>query len=68
MALSFTLKSILIRAKEELWKFKFFTIAKLKNLQIKSSKRNQNPSRYHNSIANLKFQHKPKYNLSKILM
>jgi hypothetical protein len=29
----------------------------------KSSKRNQNPSRYYNSIANLKFQHKPKYHL-----
>jgi hypothetical protein len=28
----------------------------------KSSKRNQNPSRYYNSIIhNLKFQHKPKY-------
>jgi len=27
----------------------------------KSSKRNQNPSRYYKSITNLKFQHKPKY-------
>jgi hypothetical protein len=27
----------------------------------KSSKRNQNPSRSHNSITNLKFQHNPKY-------
>jgi hypothetical protein len=26
----------------------------------KSSRRNQNPSRYYNSITNLKFQHKPK--------
>jgi hypothetical protein len=35
----------------------------------KSSKRNQNPSRYYNSIiTNLKFQHKPKYYLSKILI
>jgi hypothetical protein len=34
----------------------------------KSSKRNQNPSRYYNSIANLKFQHKPKYQLKKILI
>jgi hypothetical protein len=32
------------------------------------SKRNQNPSRYHNSITNLKFQHKPKYHISKILV
>jgi hypothetical protein len=31
----------------------------------KISKRNQNPSRYYNSITNLKFQHKPKYHLSK---
>ncbi len=38
------------------------------NLQKKSSKRNQDPSRYHNSITNLKFQHKPKYRLSKILI
>jgi hypothetical protein len=34
----------------------------------KSSNRNQNPSTYHNSITNLKFQHKPKYHLSKILL
>jgi hypothetical protein len=34
----------------------------------KSSKRNQNPSRYYDSITNLKFQHKPKYHLSKILI
>jgi hypothetical protein len=26
-----------------------------------------NPSRYYNSITNLKFRHKPKYHLSKIL-
>jgi hypothetical protein len=34
----------------------------------KSSERNQNPLRYYNSITNLKFQHKPKYHLSKILL
>jgi hypothetical protein len=33
----------------------------------KSSKRNQNPSKYYNSVNNLKFKHKPKYHLSKIL-
>jgi hypothetical protein len=33
----------------------------------KFSKRNQTPSRHHNSISNPKFQHKPKYNFSKIL-
>jgi len=42
-----------------------------KNIIIKkSSKRNQNPSRYYYTsiITNLKFQHKPKYHLSKILI
>jgi hypothetical protein len=35
----------------------------------KSFKRNQNPSRYYyNSMTNLKFQHKAKYDLSKILI
>jgi len=38
------------------------SISPYKNIVFKiSSKRNQNPSRYYNSIiANLKFQHKPK--------
>jgi len=40
--------------KEELWKFKYFTMQKY-NRQKNPSKRNQNPSRYHNSITNLKF-------------
>jgi len=56
-----------LKAKEELWKFKYFTMQKY-NLQKKSSKGNQSPSRYHNSITNLKFQHKPKYHLSKIFI
>jgi hypothetical protein len=44
-------------------------ISPCKNIIFKKcSKRNQNPSRYYNSITNLKFQHKPKYHLSKILM
>jgi hypothetical protein len=35
----------------------------------KSSERNQNPARHDNSIiTNLKFQNKPKYYLSKILI
>jgi hypothetical protein len=34
----------------------------------KSSKRNQNPSRYYNSLTNLKFEHKPKYHLSEMLI
>jgi hypothetical protein len=50
-----------LKAKGELWK--------LKNIIFKkSSKRNQNPSRYYNSITDFKFQHKPKYYLSKILI
>jgi hypothetical protein len=56
-----------LKAKEELWKFKYFTMQKY-ILQKNPLKRNQNPSRYHNSITNLKFQHKPKYHLSKILV
>jgi hypothetical protein len=43
------LKSYL-KEKEELWKFKYFTMQKY-NLKKKSSERNQNPSRYHNSIT-----------------
>jgi hypothetical protein len=34
-----------LKAKEELWKLKYFTMQKY-NLQKKSSKRNQNLSRY----------------------
>jgi hypothetical protein len=34
----------------------------------KSSKRNENASRYYNSVTNLKFRHKPKYHLSIILV
>jgi hypothetical protein len=66
VALPFTFKKYL-KAKEELWKLKYFTMQKY-NLQKKSSKRNQNPSRYYSSITNLKFHHKPKYYLSKILL
>jgi hypothetical protein len=57
-----------LKAKEELWKLKY--ISPCKNVIFKkSSKRNQNPSRYYNSIiTNLKFHHKPKYQFSKILI
>jgi hypothetical protein len=69
MALPFTLKKYL-NAKEELWKFKYFTMQKKKKKKTKKKKkkssiRNQNPSRYYNFVTNLKFQHKPKYHLSK---
>jgi hypothetical protein len=45
-------------------------ISPCKNIPIfkKSSKRNQNPSRYYNYVTNLKFQPNPKYHLSKILI
>jgi hypothetical protein len=44
-------------------------ISPCQNITFKiPSKKNQNPSRYYNSITNLKFQHKPKYHLSKILI
>jgi len=56
-----------LKAKEELWKFKYFTMQKY-NLKKKSCKRNQNSSRYHNFITNLEFQHEPKYQLKKILI
>jgi len=70
MALPSTLKKYL-KAKEELWKLNsnISPCKNVPNLQKKSSKRNQKiPSRYYNTITNLKFQHKPKYHLSKILI
>jgi hypothetical protein len=57
-----------LKAKEELWKLKYF-IMQTYNLQKNPLKETKNPSRYHNSIiTNPKFQHKPKYHLSKILI
>jgi len=43
-----------LKAKEELWKL---NISLCKNIIFKKSseKKNQNPSRYYNSITNLKF-------------
>ncbi len=66
VALPFTLKCILRQKKN----FGNSNISPCKNLIFKKSfKRNQNPSRYYNSIlTNLPFQHKPKYHLSKILI
>ncbi len=66
VALPFTLKRILRQKKN----CQNSNISPCKNIIFKKySKRNQNPSRYYNSIiTNLKFQHKPKYHLSKILM
>jgi hypothetical protein len=64
VALPFTLERILRQKKS----YKNSNISPCKNIIFKKpSKRNQNPSRYYNSLTDLKFQHKPKYHLSKIL-
>ncbi len=47
-----------LKAKVELWKLEYFNMQNI--IFQKSSKRNRNPSRYYNSVTNLKFQHKPK--------
>jgi hypothetical protein len=66
MALPFTLKSILRQKKND--GNPNISPCKITIFKKKSSKRNQNPSRYHNSRTNLKLQHQPKYHLSKILV
>jgi hypothetical protein len=68
--LAIYIKRYLIKAKLK-WQTqdisKNSNISPCKNIIFKKSfKRNQNPSRYYNSITNLK--HKPKYHLSKILV
>jgi hypothetical protein len=65
VALPFTLKGILRQKKN----YENSNISPCKNINFeKSSKENQTPSRYYNCITNLKFQHKPKCHLSKILI
>jgi hypothetical protein len=66
VALPFTLKPLLRQKKN----YGNSNISPYNNIIFKkSSRRNQNPSRNYNFIANLKFQHKPKYNnLSKIFI
>jgi hypothetical protein len=65
VALPFTLKLILRKKKN----YGNSKISPCKNIIFKkSSKRNQNSSRYYNSLINFKFQHKPKYHLSKIFI
>jgi hypothetical protein len=65
VALPFTLKRILKQKKN----YENSNISPCKNIIFKkSSKRNQNPSIYYNSITNLKFQHKSKYHLLKFLI
>jgi hypothetical protein len=56
-----------LREKEELWKLKYFTMQKY-NLQKNPLKETKIFQNIYNSITNLKFQPKPKYNISKILI
>jgi hypothetical protein len=64
VALPFTLKSILRQKKN----YGNSNISPCKNIILRKkktpSKKDPNPSRYHNSVTNLKFQHKPKKLLS----
>jgi hypothetical protein len=66
LALPFTLK-IKLRQKTN---YENSNISPCKNIifKKKSSKRNKNPSTYYNFITNLKFQHKPKYHVSKKIL
>jgi hypothetical protein len=69
VALPFTLKNILRQKKN--YENSNISPRKKYNLQKKKNplkETNQNPSRYHNSITNLKFEPKSKYHLSKTLV
>jgi hypothetical protein len=66
VTMSFTLKIYILRQKKN---YGNSNISPCKNKIFKKSSKNfENPSRYYNSITNLKFQHKPKYHLSKTLI
>jgi hypothetical protein len=65
VALPFTLKNIFRQTKN----YGNSNISPCKNIIFKKfSKRNQNLSRYYNYVTNVKLQHKPKYQISKILI
>jgi hypothetical protein len=64
VALPFTLKSTEGK-KKNYGNSNFLPSKYVPKLQKILQKRNKNPSRYYNSITNLKFQHKPKYHLQK---
>jgi hypothetical protein len=67
VALPFTLKSILTQKKN----YENSNISSCKNRifqKEKPPKTNENLSRYYKSITTLKFQHNPKYRLSKMLI
>jgi len=57
-----------LRAKEELWKLKYFTMQKYNLLQKNPLKETKILPTYYNSMTNLQFQYKPKYHISKILI
>jgi hypothetical protein len=62
--LAIYIKSIL-RQKEELWKLKYFTMQKYNSKNpLKETKILQDII----TLTNLKFKHKPKYHISKILI
>jgi hypothetical protein len=65
--LAIYIKKYLIRQKKN---YENSNISPCKNIifKKKKKKKNQNFSRYHIYITNLKFQHKLKYDLSKILI
>jgi len=69
VALPFTLNSILLREKKN---YENSNISPCKNIIFKKSSKRKPKSfkiYYYNSIiTNLKFQHKPKYHVSKILI
>jgi len=56
-----------IKASKEIFSKEIFCMV-IKIFNRNPLKETKNPSRYHNSRTNLKFQHKPKYHLSKILI
>jgi hypothetical protein len=56
-----------LQANKELWKFKYFTMQKY-NLQKKNLNETKIPGDSITLITNLKFQHKPEYDFSKILI
>jgi len=62
VALPFTLRKY-FKAKKKFMETQILSPCKNIIFKKNSSKRNQNPSRYYNSITHLKFQHKPKYHL-----
>jgi hypothetical protein len=46
-----------LKANEEVWKLKYSTMQNYNLQKIFYNLQTQNPSRYHNLITNLKFQH-----------